>query len=51
MIAKRSALVMGGNGRLGQAIVRQLKIYDWKILNVDYHENKAADANLLINPS
>ena len=49
MIAKKSALVMGGNGRLGQAIIRQLKMCDWKILSVDYNENGAADANLLLD--
>ena len=40
---------MGGNGRLGQAIIRQLKMYDWKTMSVDYNENAGADANLLIN--
>ena len=44
----RSALIIGGNGCLGQSMVKAFTARKWNTLNVDFTENKAATANLLL---
>ena len=45
----KAALVMGGNGTLGKAIVNTLKKNSWRVLSVDYAANDKADANHTLN--
>jgi len=45
----KKALIMGGNGALGRAMVTAFKNNSWKVLSVDLNENKEADTNLIIN--
>ena len=49
----KSALIMGGNGTLGKAMVTAFKSNSYKVLSVDIkgQENKHADSNLLIDPT
>ena len=46
---RKSALIMGGNGTLGKAMVNAFKLKNWKVLSVDLHENKEADSNLIVS--
>ena len=46
---RKTALIMGGNGALGKAMVNTFKAKNWKILSVDLHKNDEADENLLIH--
>lgn len=45
---KKSALIMGGNGALGRAMVNAFKAKNWKVLSVDLKENPQADQNLIV---
>ena len=47
MLSKR-ALILGGNGALGRAMVNQFKQRSWKVLSVDFIENGEADKNLVL---
>ena len=47
----KRALIMGGNGVLGRAMVNQFKLRSWKVLSVDFKENDQADRNVILSPS
>ena len=36
---KKSALIMGGNGALGKAMVNAFKSKNWRVLSFDLKEN------------
>ena len=44
----RSALVLGGNGCLGQAMVKALNAKKWKTLSVDFTQNESSTENALL---
>lgn len=43
------ALVYGGNGALGQAMVDRFKAGRWRTISVDYFNNSRADHNILLD--
>ena len=45
----KKALIMGGNGALGKAMVNAFKNKSWRVLSIDLKENPEADGNLLVN--
>ena len=45
----KSALVLGGNGVLGKAMVSSFKAHKWSVLSMDFSENNEADSNLLLS--
>lgn len=45
----KKALVIGGSGSLGKAIVKELKNKSFQIISIDINENKEANYNIIIN--
>ena len=45
----KSALILGGNGVLGRAIVNAMKAKSWSVLSLDYTENADATDNLIVD--
>lgn len=46
----KKALVVGGNGALGKAVVRRFKQDGWKIHSIDLVANERADKNIIVDP-
>ena len=46
---RKTALIMGGNGTLGRAMVNTFKAKNWKILSVDLSTNSEADENVILD--
>ena len=46
--AGKRALILGGNGALGRAMVSSFKQRSWSVLNVDLNKNEEADGNIVI---
>ena len=44
----KKALVLGGNGALGRAMVASFQSKGWKVLNVDLNDNEQADGNIIV---
>uniref|UniRef100_A0A7S3FUQ0 Dihydropteridine reductase n=1 Tax=Strombidium rassoulzadegani TaxID=1082188 RepID=A0A7S3FUQ0_9SPIT len=44
----KRALIVGGNGALGKAMVNSFKQKQWGVLSIDLTSNKQADANLIL---
>ena len=42
----KTSLVFGGNGAQGRAIIKQLKMTNWRVVSVDAQPNKQADVNI-----
>lgn len=47
----KRAMILGGNGALGRAMVNQFKQRRWKVLSIDFKENEQADNNVIISQS
>ena len=45
----KKAMILGGNGALGKAMVNTFKQRGWRVLNIDLEANVEADSNLLID--
>lgn len=45
----KRALILGGNGVLGRAMVNSFKQRSWKVLSIDFKENAEADSNLVLD--
>ena len=49
MLRNKNALILGGNGALGKAVVNSFANHGWKVLSIDAHHNNQAKSNLLID--
>ena len=45
----KKAMIVGGNGSLGKAVVNSFKRRNWGVLSLDIIENHDADANIQIS--
>jgi NAD(P)-dependent dehydrogenase (short-subunit alcohol dehydrogenase family) len=45
----KQALIIGGNGALGKAVVRRFKQDGWKVHSMDLNQNNKADQNIIVS--